>query len=83
MSLKYEPGRVQAGLHTAVTLGPLYSALPHESVQSVALRTGATAAQLLSWNPDLASLFASTGANGSAALAVDQQICVLPSPCTA
>ena len=71
----------QNQLFRALTLGPLYHALPHESVGSVALRTGTTAAQLLAWNPDLALLFAGAGANSSRPLAVDQQICVLPSPC--
>jgi hypothetical protein len=62
-----------------ILLGPLYKALPHDSVNSIASRMSIDPALLLSWNPDLSSAFhEDTGV----VIEVEQDICVLPSTCT-
>eukprot|EP00802_Teleaulax_amphioxeia_P000012 Tamp_00012.p1 GENE.Tamp_00012~~Tamp_00012.p1 ORF type:complete len:6480 (+),score=452.85 Tamp_00012:1082-19441(+) len=69
----------EAPATSEVMLGPLYKALPHDSINSIAARMSLDPELLLSWNPDLQSVFHErTGV----AIDVEQDICVLPNTCT-
>ena len=57
---------------------PIYRAVEHDSVHTLAARMGVPTSRLLEWNPDIA-LAPKLGGNLS--LAVDQEVCVLPSTC--
>lgn len=64
--------------HAALRMGPIYQAMQHDTLISLAARFGVSVENILFWNPDI---FSDASTATVIPLAVDQPICVLPNVC--
>jgi len=64
--------------YSELRMGPIYRAMQHDSVISVAARFAVSVDDVLFWNPDIASNISRAA---GLPLAIDQPICILPNVC--